>query len=94
MNRVTYIVKSDGRRHSELYIHDKLLKSITAACLSVRAPVGQAENTAQIVCTAVEKWLETHPEVTSRDIRIITARHLNKYQPEAAYLYQQQHVTI
>lgn len=94
MELPTYIIKSGGRRHSEHYDKSKLHKSVVAACLSTREPKGQAEITANEVCTKVEKWLEKHPEVTSNDIRRITALHLKKYQPEAAYLYEQQHITI
>lgn len=94
MNTSTYIIKSNGKRRTEHYDKSKLFKSVTAACLSTRDPQGQAETTASQVCLKVEKWLASHPEVTSNDIRRITALHLKKYQPEAAYLYEQQHITI
>jgi len=94
MNLPTYIIKSGGKRHTEHYNRSKLQSSIITACLSTRSPKGQAEKTASEVCDNVEKWLSSHPEVTSKDIRKVTAEHLKKYQPEAAYLYEQQHITI
>ena len=90
----SYIIKNNGRKQPEPFVKDKLRKSIIATCLSARAPERRAECTADLVCKDVEKWLQTKPEITSRDIRIVTARHLKKYDPEAAYLYEQRHVTI
>ena len=88
------IVKHGGKRPSEKFLRDKLHASIVAACLSARAPEGQAEDTAKAVCDAVIIWLRQRPEVTSHDIRIVAARHLNGYHPEAAYLYEQHRITI
>ncbi|NTW61312.1 hypothetical protein HGB24_01315 [Candidatus Saccharibacteria bacterium] len=88
------IVKSGGKRQTEKFVRDKLKASIIAACRSVRAYEGEAENTADLVCDAVESWLATRPEVTSGDLRIVTSRHLKKYHPEAAYLYEQYRITI
>lgn len=75
-------------------MREKLYKSIVAACLSTRTPEGHAESTADKVCDSVVIWLESHPEVTSKDIRIVAARHLKNYHPEAAYLYEQHRITI
>ena len=94
MNLPNYIIKSGGKRHTEHYDRSKLQKSIITACLSARTPKGQAEKTAHEVCNKVEIWLANHPEVTSNDIRRITAEQLKKYEPEAAYLYEQQKITI
>jgi len=94
MEPLSLIIKSNGKRQSEYFVRLKLFKSIIAACLSVRTPEGQAELTANKVCNDVEKWLEKHPEVTSNDIRRTAAKYLKKYQPEAAYLYEQRQITI
>lgn len=94
MSLAVDIIKQEGNRKSELFSHDKLFASIVAACLSVRTPEGQAETIAQSVCDNVSKWLETRSEVTSNDIRLVAVRSLNKYHPEAAYLYEQHKVTI
>lgn len=88
------IVKHDGTRDSEQFSRDKLHKSIVAACLSVRTPVGQAEAIASAVASSVIAWLEDKPEVTSQDLRVVTAKHLHSHHPDAAYMYEQYRITI
>ena len=88
------IIKRGGERENEFFAREKLFKSIVAACLSVRAPEGEAETIANSVCDFVMKWLEKRQEVTSNDIRIVAVRSLNKFHPEAAYLYEQHRITI
>lgn len=94
MNLSVDIIKRGGHGHTEHFVRKKLHGSIVAACLSVRAPEGQAEATANAVCEGVISWLRQRPEVTSHDIRIVATRYLKSYHPEAAYLYEQHHVTI
>ena len=67
---------------------NKLQQSIRAACLSVRAPEGEADMAAKNVTNAVVVWCTTRPTVTSNDLRRVAATHLNRYHPEAAYFYQ------
>ena len=88
------VVKRSGKRPSEAFDRDKLLRSIHAACLSVNAPEGEAETTANAVTNAVIVWVETKPAVTSQDLRRLASTHLHKYHPEAAYLYQHYRVII
>lgn len=88
------IVKRSGRRPSESFSRDKLHASIRAACLSVRSPEGVAETTAKNVCDAVIVWCNTKPEVTSHDIRRIASHHLERFHPEAAYLYKHHRLVI
>lgn len=88
------VIKRGGKRQSERFMREKLHASIVAACLSVRAPEGQAEIVAHAVCEAVIGWLQQHPEVTSQDIRIVAAKQLRIQHPEAAYLYEQNRITI
>jgi transcriptional regulator NrdR family protein len=88
------VVKRSGRRPVEAFDADKLLRSIRAACLSVRSPEGQAESTAANVTGAVVLWLDTKPAVTSHDIRRLASAHLERYHPEAAYLYQHHRIII
>jgi len=94
MNLSADIIKRGGHRHTEGFVRAKLHDSIVAACLSVRTPEGQAETTANAVCENVINWLRQRPEVTSHDIRQVAARYLKSYHPEAAYLYEQHHITI
>lgn len=88
------IIKNNGKRQTEHFDRKKLHASVVAACLSVNTPEGQSEATAHAVCDTVIAWLQNHPEVTSHDIRTIAAKHLKVYNPEAAYLYEQHHITI
>lgn len=81
------VVKQAGRRPTERFDPDKLLHSIRAACLSVRSPEGEAEDTAKTVTSAVILWCTTRPTVTTHDIRQLASVHLHQYHPEAAYLY-------
>jgi transcriptional regulator NrdR family protein len=88
------IIKNNRMKTSESFNRDKLHTSIIAACLSVYVPDGQAESIAHAVCDGVVTWLQQHPEVTSRDIRTVATKNLKIYHPEAAYLYEQHHITI
>ena len=94
MNLSVDIIKRGGQRQSERFMREKLHASIVAACLSVRTPKGQAENIAHAVCDAVIDWLRRRPEVTSQDIRLVATKHLRIHNPDAAYLYEQNRITI
>ncbi len=94
MNLSVDIIKREGQRQSERFMREKLYVSIVATCLSVRAPKGQAEDVAHAVCDAVIDWLRQRPEVTSGDIRLIATKHLRIHHPDAAYLYEQNRITI
>lgn len=88
------IVKRGGRRPSEAFNRDKLRTSIVAACLSVRTPEGNAEDTAEKVCDRVAIWLVDRPEVTSDDLRRQAAKALETFHPEAAYIYKHHRMII
>ena len=94
MGTTVDIVKQGGQRRSESFAHEKLHASVVAACLSVRTPEGQAELIADKVCSSVSDWLTDKTEVTSHDIRSITAKHLHTHHPDAAYMYEQYLVII
>lgn len=83
----SYVIKR-GTHNSEAFDPLKLHQSVVAACLSVRAFEGEAHATAERVCRYVISWLMTKTEVTSADIRRIASMHLQRYHPEAAYLYE------
>ncbi len=78
----------------EPFDEDRLRRSVISACLSARRPEGQAEATARSVCNGVIDWLKQHPEITSHDLRRITAKQLELFDPEAAYLYSQKNIII
>lgn len=93
MSEAVYVVKQGGKRPTEHFDPTKLKASIIAACLSVRAPEGQAEIIAHKILEHVTEWLEQKGEVTSNDLRRVASHHLGSYHPEAAYLYEQ-HTSI
>lgn len=90
----TDIIKRLGQRPTESFNRDKLHKSITAAAISAQAPHGQADSIANAVTNYVLEWLESRPEVTSHDIRLVATRHLRAHHPDAAYLYEQHRKTL
>jgi transcriptional regulator NrdR family protein len=90
----SHIIKRAGTRPSEAFQHDKLHKSIMAACLSVRSPEGEAERIAHTVVKHVAQWLHAKPEVTSHDLRRTAAKALDAFHPEAAYLYQHHELVL
>lgn len=93
-DKTTIIIKRQGARPTESFSRDKLHKSIVAASLSARAPEGQADNIAHSVTNYVLEWLESRPEVTSHDVRVVATRHLRSHHPDAAYLYEQHRTTL
>jgi transcriptional regulator NrdR family protein len=93
-DETTVIIKRKGQRPTEAFDRTKLYQSIVAASLSARAPEGQADNIAHAVTNYVLEWLESRPEVTSHDIRLVATRHLRAHHPDAAYLYEQHRTTL
>ena len=85
MGRAIDIVKRDGKRPTEQFNRSKL---------HVRSPEGEAETIATNVCDQVIIWLEIRPEVTSADLRRKATDTLQKYHPEAAYLYKHHRLVI
>jgi transcriptional regulator NrdR family protein len=81
-----HIVKRAG--HTEEYDERKLYASIYASCLSVRETAPTAEMVAGKVCKDVNNWLDKKTEVTSHDIRLNAAKHLDVYNPDAAWIYK------
>lgn len=88
-----YVYKRRGT-HSEHFDPVKLHQSISAACLAVRAFEGEAHLTAERVCKAVIDWLLDKSEVTSADVRRVAAGHLERYHPEAAYMYKHHRMIV
>lgn len=88
------IIKRGGQKASERFLRQKLHASIVSACLSIGTPVGQAEAIAHSVCDSVIGWIQDKPEVTSHDLKRITAKHLQVHHPDAAYMYEQYQITI
>lgn len=83
-----HIVKRHG--HTEVYDSRKLYASIYTSCLAVRDTQETSELLADKIVAEIEEWLEKKHEVTSHDIRLHAAKHLNVYQPDAAWIYLHQ----
>lgn len=88
------VIKRSGQRKTELFQPEKLHASVSAACLSVRSPEGEAEMIAVRVVDAVARWCHVRHAVTSQDIRRIAARGLELFHPEAAYMYKNHEVLV
>lgn len=80
-----HIVKRKG--HTEPFDERKAYASIYAACQSVREPAGSAELIAEKVVSDLKHWLTKKHEVTANDIRRQAAKHLQAYNPDAAYMF-------
>lgn len=94
MGKAIDIVKRGGHRPTERFDRDKLHVSIVAACLSVRSPEGNAQDTAEKVCDRVVIWLTDKPEVTSDDLRRQATKALETFHPDAAYIYKNHRMII
>ena len=88
------IIKRGGRRPTESFDQTKLHNSVVAALHSAGTPTGQADQVARSVTQEVLGWLESHPEVTSHDIRRVAGKHLSRHHPDAGYLYEQHRITL
>jgi len=86
----TNVIQAGSNQPAKPFSRKRLEKSIISVCLSLRTPEGQAEEIAESVSRAVLAWCKNKPEVTSTDIRRVATGALEKYHPEAAYLYKQQ----
>lgn len=80
-----HIVKRKG--HKEEFDSKKLYASIVAACVTLRMTQEQAELIAQSVTNDIESEIKDKNVVTSRILHRLAADSLNKYNPEAAYIY-------
>jgi len=80
-----HIVKRAG--HTESYDERKLYASLYAAALVAREPVGSAELIAKEVVSLVNIWITSKHEVSSHDIRLQAAKHLQAINPDAGFQY-------
>lgn len=78
----------------DCFDNERLHRSILSACLCVGRPEGQAEATANNVCKDVKEWIRERPEITTGDLRRMAEFYLKNYDPDAAYVYAQKHITI
>lgn len=80
-----HIVKRKG--HKEEYDSRKVYASVYSACLTVRLHQGEAELIADKVSSEVTNWLSKKDYVTSEEIAEQVNEALEKYNPDAAYMY-------
>ncbi len=88
------VVKHGKKRANEPFDSDKLYRSLLAACVSERTPEGQASDTARKVSDLVGVWCSDKAEVTSADLRLQAAKLLERFHPEAAYIYKHHKVMM
>lgn len=94
MTKTVTVISSSNPKKINEYNRARLRASVITACLSIRTPEDQAEKTAEAVCNNFENWLKNKNEVTTRDIVTVSAKLLEKYHTEAAYIYEQRHIII
>lgn len=90
MDAVRHVVKRRG--HTEPYDREKLHASICAVSLAAGEVFWDVHLLAEEAIEEVEAWLETKYEVTSNDIRRVTAEALAKNSEDAAVLYRAQRI--
>lgn len=84
MAKDNHIVKRGG--HTEPYDERKLYAAVYSACQSVRETQATSEMIASQVCKEIGEWLNNKHEVTSHDIRMHTALHLQAYNEDASWI--------
>lgn len=87
---MTHVFKQSTGK-SENFDSSKLYRSLYSAALGANTPPGQAQIAAQRVILTLEPWLQSKKEVTTGDIRRKAGEGLRVYNPQAAYLYGNQH---
>lgn len=83
---MSHIVKRNG--HKEAYDSRKVYASVYAACLAVRVHQGEAELVADKVAQELNAWVTGQKEVTSHQIFFQASASLEKYNPDAAFMYR------
>lgn len=80
-----HIVKRKG--HKEKYDERKVYASVYAACLTLRMSDEEAELIAHMVSHEVSEEFRKDKEVSAHEIHKFVAKSLEKYNPDAAYMY-------
>ena len=79
------VIRGDS---SEEFDEGRLKQAIKRTAMSNRAPIGQAEDFASRAVGKIVSWLADKTEITGRELRSQTATALANYDPETAYLYE------
>lgn len=81
-----HVIKSSGT--SEEYVAAKQQLSIVKSLLAVHEEPGTTERIAAAVMDRVTLWLANKHEVTSLDLRTVSANELAKHNKDAAVVYK------
>ena len=80
------IVKRKG--HIEVYDERKVYGSCYFACRNAHLSEEESEGISNLVTASVTKWISRRRVVTSSEIFRVLAHELNKYNEDAAFLYE------
>ncbi len=80
-----HLVKRKG--HTEIFDDRKIYASVYAACLSLRMTQEEGELIAEMVTSEVADVVKDFHEVDAHTIHKHVVVSLNKFNPDAAYLY-------
>jgi len=81
---VTYILGKNELKYNK----DRLAKSVKRVSIANQTPTGEAENFAHQVAKKIESWIGNKTEITASELRMQTAAVMADYDPETAYLYE------
>jgi transcriptional regulator NrdR family protein len=86
MHSLQRIVKRKG--HGEYFDARKIYASVFSACMTLRMHDSEAELLADMVSHEVEEQVKKLDHVTSQILHKMVSDALEKYHPDAAYMYQ------
>ena len=70
------------------YSHSGVKQSILRQAKSVRLPEGWAEQIAERVAKATDKWIEDKDIVTEKDLEVFICKELKQLNPDIAFAYK------
>lgn len=83
---MNHIIKRKG--HKEPFDERKLYASVYAACTTLRVSDEEAETISQMVTDEMKEEFKNTEEIASDRLQKSTAQSLQKYHPDAAYIYK------
>ena len=70
------------------YSHSGVKQSILRQAKGVRLPEGWAEQIAERVAKATDKWIEDKDIVTEKDLEVFICKELEQLNPDIAFAYK------
>ena len=70
------------------YSHDGVKQSILRQAKGVRLPEGWAEQIAERVAKATDKWIADKDIVTEKDLEVFVCKELKQLNPDIAFAYK------